>query len=125
VLAVIVALLGVVNTLFAAVIDRTRELGILRALGTSLGQIVVTVLCEAVLLALCAAILGLIGGGCFAYLFVTFVNVQGTGWRIGFHPPAAYQLGLVLVTLIAAAAAAGWPAYRAARLKLSQALAYE
>jgi putative ABC transport system permease protein len=125
ILAILVALLGVVNALFAAVIDRTRELGVLRAVGMSTGQVVLSLLLEATVLAVASLALAFVGGSVLGLLFVNVVNVQGTGWRIGFHVPWAYQFTLASIALVFATLAGAWPAYRAAKLKVVQALSYE
>ncbi|MCC6808607.1 MAG: FtsX-like permease family protein [Deltaproteobacteria bacterium] len=125
ILAILVALLGVVNTLFAAVIDRTRELGVLRAVGMSTGQIVLALILEGAVLACAALGLSFVCGSALGMLFVKVLNVQGTGWRIGFHPPYSYHAMLSAISLACAALAAAWPAYRAAKMKVVQALSYE
>lgn len=125
VLAVLVALLGVVNTLFAAVLDRTRELGVLRAVGLSARQVVLTFVLEALLLALAAGVLGLLAGTAFGLMFVEVVNVQGTGWYVRFTPPWMYEAELFLLALLASVLAAIWPAARSAKQRIVEALAYE
>lgn len=124
-LAVLVALLGIINTLFAAILDRTRELGVLRAIGTSLGQLVLAILCEAGLLALSAALMGIVTGLALGAVFVFVVNVANTGWRIGFYPPWDYQLQLVGWVVAAATLAGAWPAWKAGREKIIEALSYD
>lgn len=124
-LAILVALLGVVNTLFAAVIDRTRETGVLRAIGMSTPQIVLSLLLEASVLAASALLLSFVCGSLLGYLMVTVLNLQGTGWRIGFYPPLLYEAQLGVIALLCATAAATWPAYRASKLKVVEALTYE
>lgn len=125
ILAVLVALLGVVNTLFAAVLDRTREIGVLRAIGLTARQVVGTFVLEALLLSLAAGILGVIAGTFFGLMFVEVVNVQGTGWYVSFHPPWVYELELFCLSLGAAVLAAVWPAARSSRQRIVEALAYE
>lgn len=125
ILAVLVALLGVMNTLIGAVFDRTRELGVLRAVGLSRGGVVRLFVCEAVLLALCAAVLAVGAGALLGWLFVAVVNVRGTGWHIGFHPVWRDQVAVLLLALVAAASAAVWPAWRGGRRPITESLMYE
>ena len=120
-LSVIVALFGIVVTLALSIFERTRELGMLRAIGTSRRQVKRIVRLEAVITSLIGALLGLVLGVLFA-LAISRPLVE-EGFRLTF------PLGtLALVVVIAAAAglvASLWPARRAARLDVLRALAYE
>ena len=85
--AILVAMLGAANSLLALVLDRRRELGLLRYLGASTGQIRGMILTEAAFLGLFAAILGLALGFALSLLLIFVVNKQSFGWTIQFHPP--------------------------------------
>ncbi|MDP1849363.1 MAG: ABC transporter permease [Solirubrobacteraceae bacterium] len=120
-LSVIVSLFGIVNTLALSIFERTRELGLLRAVGTSRRQVKRIVRLEAVITSLIGASLGLVLGVLFALAISR--PLEEEGFRLTF------PVG-TLVLLMVAAAAAGmlaslWPARRAARLDVLQALAYE
>ena len=65
-LAIIIAILGIVNTLFLSVLERTREIGMLRAVGTSRWQVRWMVVLESVVIALFGAVLGVVLGVIFA-----------------------------------------------------------
>ena len=97
--ALVVAMLGAANSLLALVLDRRRELGLLRYLGASPAQIRGMILTEAGILGLLASILGLALGFALSFLLIFVVNRQSFGWTIQFHPPGA---------LLAAALAAVW-----------------
>ena len=125
VLAVVVALLGVMNTLVGAVVDRTRELGVLRAIGTGAGDVVRMFVYEALLLGACASVMGWGVGQVLGLLLVYVVNVQDTGWHVGLHPDWIYQGQVMLLAMAAAAVAAVVPARRGARQAITEALAYE
>jgi putative ABC transport system permease protein len=120
-LSVIVSLFGIVNTLALSIFERTRELGLLRAIGTSRRQVKRIVRLEAVITSLIGALLGLVLGVLFALAISRPLEAEG------------FQLTFPVTTLallVAAAAAAGmvaslWPARRAARLDVLAALAYE
>ncbi len=97
--ALVVAMLGAANSLLALVLDRRREIGLLRYMGASAAQIRGMILTEAGILGLLAAILGLALGFALSLLLIFVVNRQSFGWTIQFHPPGA---------LLAAALAAVW-----------------
>jgi putative ABC transport system permease protein len=120
-LSVIVSLFGIVNTLALSIFERTRELGLLRAVGTSRRQVKRIVRLEAVITSLIGAVLGLVLGVLFALAISR--PLEADGFRLTFPLTT-------LALLMAGAAAAGilaslWPARRAARLDVLQALAYE
>ena len=118
-LAVIVAFLGIVNTLLLGVYERTRELGLLRAVGTSRKQIRRMVVLEAVLIALFGAVVGLGLGIAYGALLRKSLESQGVTelaipWgQVGFF---------VALAVVGGAVAALWPAFRAARLNILAAI---
>jgi putative ABC transport system permease protein len=120
-LAVIVSLFGIVNTLALSIHERTRELGMLRAVGMSRRQVRIMVRYEAVITALIGAILGTVLGVVFAALVSRPLADEGFGLSI---PVGTLILLLVLAGLAGVAAAIG-PARRASRLDVLRALAYE
>ena len=120
-LAVIVSLFGIVNTLALSIHERTRELGMLRAVGMSRRQVRTMVRYEAVITALIGAILGTVLGAIFAALVSR--PLADEGFELSYPIPT-----LVLLLVLAAAAgvvAAIGPARRASRLDVLRALAYE
>jgi putative ABC transport system permease protein len=120
-LSVIVSLFGMVNTLVLSVFERTRELGMLRAIGMTRRQVRRMVRHESVITALIGAGLGLPLGLFLAALVTQGLRSEG----VGFHVPL---LTLVIFAVIAVAAgilAAVVPARRAARLNVLEALQYE
>jgi putative ABC transport system permease protein len=122
-IAVLVSLLGVVNTLAMSVIERTREIGVLRALGSSRWLVRQTMIDESLLITLAGAIAGVLVG-----LLIGFVWVSGLGSimpGIAFHLPLGTILGVAVASVVAGVVAAALPARRAARLKVIEALTYE
>jgi putative ABC transport system permease protein len=120
-LSIVIALFGIVLTLALSIFERTRELGLLRAIGTSRRQVKRIVRLEAVITSLIGALLGLVLGVLFALAISR--PLEAEGFRLTFPLTT-------LVLLVAAAAAVGivaslWPARRAARLDVLRALAYE
>ncbi|WP_329487457.1 ABC transporter permease [Kitasatospora sp. NBC_01246] len=121
-LAVLIALLGIANTLTLAVHERTRELGLLRAVGQTRAQLRGMVRWESVLV----AAFGTVGGlGLGAFLGWALVRASDSAGTASFAIPPG-QLAVVLVAGLAAGAVAGLrPAGRAARLDILRAIATE
>ncbi|HYM11216.1 MAG TPA: FtsX-like permease family protein [Bryobacterales bacterium] len=114
--AILVAILGVAGALLALVIDRRRELGLLRFLGASAVQVRRLLFFEAGLLGLLANLLGLALGALLSLILIFVINKQSFGWTIQFHWPVAL-LAAALTLIYAATLAAAWlPARAAARL---------
>jgi putative ABC transport system permease protein len=121
-LSVIVSLFGIVNTLILSIYERTRELGMMRAIGTSRRQVRQMIRYESVITALIGGIFGLVIGVVGAVLITTF-TLSGSGYVQAF--PIGTLLILLVVAAFAGLLAAQLPARRAARLDMLQALASE
>ncbi|MGB2709940.1 MAG: FtsX-like permease family protein [Conexibacter sp.] len=120
-LALLIALFGILNTLMLAIHERTRELGMLRAIGTSRRQVKQMVRYESVITALLGAVLGVVLGAIFAVLVT--IPLKSEGFTISI--PIGSLILLLVVAAIFGVIAAIWPARRAAKLDVLQALAYE
>src|SRR5262249_22757418 len=120
-LSVIVSLFGIVNTLVLTVFERTREIGMLRAVGMTRRQVRRLVRHESVITALIGAALGLPLGVALAALARRALADQG----LSFTVPAVPLVAFVIVALVAGVLAAVLPARRAARLNVLRALQYE
>jgi putative ABC transport system permease protein len=120
-LSVIVSLFGMVNTMILSVYERTRELGMLRAIGMTGRQARRMVRHESVITALLGAALGLPLGVFLAAIATRGLSSQG----IGFHLPIAPLVVFTAVATLAGVLAAISPARRAARLNVLDALKYE
>ncbi|MGB9464846.1 MAG: FtsX-like permease family protein [Candidatus Acidiferrum sp.] len=114
--AVIVAVMSVAGALLALVIDRRRELGLLRFLGAAAGQIRKQILVEAGLLGLLANFVGLALGFALSLVLIYVINKQSFGWTIRFHWPVAVLLGATSVVYMATVLAGLYPAQVAVRL---------
>jgi ABC-type lipoprotein release transport system permease subunit len=120
-LSVLVSLFGMVNTLVLAVFERTRELGMLRAIGMTRRQMRRMIRYESIITALIGAALGLPLGVFLAALVTRGLSSLG----VGFHLPLAQLVGFGFVAVVAGIGAAVFPARRAARLNVLEALQYE
>jgi putative ABC transport system permease protein len=123
-LVFVVASLGIVNTLTMNVLEQTRELGILRALGLKRSQVRKLVLSQALAIALVSLVPGTVIGLALAYLFNLLSHLllsHTVAFRVEFGLVAGCLATAVTLTLLAALL----PARRAARLRVVQALQYE
>jgi len=125
VVAVLLALLGVINTLLAAVLDRTREIGLLRAVGATRRHVIRLFIGEATYIGVTGGVLGILTGSVLGYILTRVVGVQVTGWNIAFHFPWQVSLQMLLAATACAVLAGLYPARRAAKLEVVEALAWE
>jgi putative ABC transport system permease protein len=123
-LVFVVASLGIVNTLTMNVLEQTRELGALRAIGMKRGQVRKMVLAQAVALGLISLLPGVVGGIGLAYL-MNLSTFPLMGVPIAFRLDFTLVAGCFVVALAVTVLAAFFPARRAARLRVMEALQYE
>jgi putative ABC transport system permease protein len=121
-LAVLIAVLGIVNTLLLSVIERTRELGLLRAVGATRAQVRRMITLEAVLLGLFGAVVGVVVGVVYGVLLQRVLEPQGI---TELDIPGVQLVAFVLLGAVGGVLAALWPAWRAARLDVLRAIASE
>jgi len=114
--AIVVAVMGVAGALLALVIDRRRELGLLRFLGSSKNQIRKLIVVEAGLLGLLANVAGVILGFAMSLVLIFVINKQSFGWTIRFHWPVAIILGALTSVYVATVLSGLYPAEVAVRL---------
>jgi putative ABC transport system permease protein len=124
-LAMLIAFIGIVNNLLTTVVDRTREIGVLRTLGATRGQISVIFVFQAALMALSGAALSIVTGFSLAKVELTRTTQVIAGWAMPLEFSWAY-IGVLLTIAIFTGLLAGIvPAYVAARLPLQEAIKYE
>ena len=120
VLSVLIAVLGIVNTLALSVIERTREIGLLRAVGMGRSQLRRMVRLESVVISLYGATMGLVLGTVFGVTLTRALADQGI--EVLSVPVGRLLVFLVIAGVIGVLAAV-WPARRAAKLKVLDAIA--
>ena len=123
--AVLVAILGIVNTLTVSITDRRRELGVLRVVGGLHGQIRRTIWLEALSIGAIGLALGFALGAINLYYILQIVHRDIAGMRLAYQFPVSVVLALVPTILGAAFIAAIWPAESAVHGSLVEALEYE
>ena len=125
IVAVVVAIFSVINTLLASVLDRTREIGVLRAIGATQAQVRRSVVAEAGWMGFFGGVLGLFAGSVMAYHHVVYNTKQLTGWTFQFYYP--YDVALLsIVASVALCVLAGLaPARQAGALPIVSAIGYE
>ncbi|WBQ07875.1 ABC transporter permease [Kribbella sp. CA-293567] len=118
-LSVLVSLFGIVNTLVLTVFERTRELGMLRAIGLTRRQVKRMIRHESVITALIGAVIGIVLGLGLASLLAARLD------EVSFAVPTGQLVVFAVVSVVVGIFAAIWPARRAARLNPLEALQYE
>jgi len=121
-MAILIALLGIVNTLALSIFERTRELGLLRAVGMGRRQVRSMIRCEAVIISVFGALLGLVVGVFFGWALVTALHSRGVSTLT---VPAGQLLVFVVLAGLAGVVAAVLPARRAARLDVLTAISHD
>ena len=124
-IAIIIAMLGIINTLVTSVVERRRELATLQALGSSRGQITALILWEAGYLGLLGTAMGLVGGLALAWILIRVINRQSFGWTIQVSWPLGLMAEVAVLALVASLLAGFWPARWAGRQPLVEGLRYE
>ena len=124
-IAVIIAMLGIINTLVTSVVERRRELATLQALGSSRGQITALILWEAGYLGILGTAMGLFGGLALAWILIRVINRQSFGWTIQVSWPLGLMAEVAALAFFASLLAGFWPARWASKQPLVEGLRYE
>ena len=124
-IAIIVAILGIVNTLTALILERTRELAMLRVIGVTVREVRNMIVLESSIIGLTSTVLGIAMGYALSWILIFVINKQSFGWTIEFHTPARL-IAVASAATFFSSVAAGWiPARVAARLNIATALKNE
>ena len=120
--AIMIALFGIVNTLGLSIFERTRELGLLRAVGMSRKQVKRMIRWESVIIAIIGAFLGVVIGVFFGFALQQALANQGVTELV---IPVGSLAVYVILAALAGVLAAIWPARRAAKLNVLESISYE
>lgn len=124
-LATVVAFIGVLSAIMSLQLERTRELGTLRANGMSIGQLWGKTLLETALMGLTAGLMALPIGWALAFILIHFINLRSFGWSLQMQTdPAIFGMSL-LVALVAALLAGIYPVVRLNTMEIATALREE
>jgi putative ABC transport system permease protein len=124
VLAVIIASLGIINTLTMNIMERTQEIGMLRAIGMTRSQVVMMVLSEAGLIGLIGGLIGVVFGVLLSRIFLTGMTAM-SGYKLDFIVPIGGVLMGLVIALGISQLAAFQPARKAAKTNVLEAIRYE
>jgi len=125
VIAIFVAILGVAGTLFAWILERRRELAILRLIGADRRQVRKMVVIEAAFLGGASQAIGVGAGLLLSLVLIYVINVQSFGWTLQFHVPVAFLAQSSLLVLLATALSGLYPAHRASELQAAEQVEFE
>jgi putative ABC transport system permease protein len=124
-ISVVIGGLGIVNTLLISVLQRSREIGLLRAVGMTRGQVAATVVSEGVLVALVGGFVGVAEGLVGGWIPVRLFELSITGYLTPVVVPWSQALAALVAAVAVGCAASLIPARRAARLDILEAIGYE
>jgi putative ABC transport system permease protein len=125
IIAIVVAIFGIVNTLILLVMERERDIGVLKAVGATNRQVQRMTLLEAGLMGLISFVLGAVNGILLSLLLIFVINKQSFGWTIQFSVPGA-MFGKTLILVLACALIAGiFPARAAVSKRVSEVMRLE
>jgi putative ABC transport system permease protein len=119
--SVLISVFGIINTLMLSVHERTREIGMLRAIGITRRQLRRTIRFESAITSVIGCLLGLVVGLVFGWIVTKGLSSEG----LAFQVPWGTLILCLIVAAIVGVLAGVWPAWRASRLRVLDALSYE
>ncbi len=123
--AIVVAVLGIVNTLSALILERSRELALLRVGGMSQGQVRGMIVLESTLIGIASTVAGVVMGWILSWILINVINRQSFGWTIDFYVPTALIATSLAITFLSSVAAGLVPARLANRIHVAAAIKAE
>jgi putative ABC transport system permease protein len=124
-IAIAIGFLGIVNTLLMSVLERVREIGLLRAVGMTRRQVALTVMTEALAIAVFGGVIGILTGLLGALVPVRLYMLSVTGYAMPIAIPWLTLLWALLASIAIGLVASVVPARRAARVDVLEAIGYE
>ena len=123
-IAILVGFFGIANTLTMNVMERTREIGMLRGMGMTRGQVTRMILSEAALMGIIGGIMGVIFGVVLARIFMLAMTAM-SGYQLEFVLPSQKIWIALFIAVVISQVAAFFPSIRAARIRILEAIQYE
>ena len=120
VIAIFVAILGVASTLLTLILERRKEIAMLRLIGADKKQVRKMVVIEAALMGGVSQSIGLVVGILLSLVLIYVINVQSFGWTIQFRLPVLFLVQSSVLILLATALSGIYPAARAARMHATE-----
>ncbi len=120
-----VALLGLFNTLISLILERKREIGILRFIGGFREQVKRMIIVEAGILGVIGSVMGLVAGGIVSLILIFVINKQSFGWTIQVHYPYGFILFSLVVFWVVSLISGMYPARLAVNLNPKEAVRVE
>jgi len=120
--AMVVAMMGVATTLLTLILDRRREIAVLRLIGAARRQITAMIVAESLMIGAVSQSIGLVVGLALSLILIFVINLQSFGWTIQWHMPWMFLLQASLLTVVATILAGFVPARRAARIEFVEQL---
>jgi putative ABC transport system permease protein len=125
VIAIVVGIMAIATALYTSVLERRREISVLRALGAFRHQIRKIIILESGLLGLLGVSVGTLCGGCLSLILIYVINRQSFGWTLRWAFPTGTIAANLALIFLATLAAGLWPARQAAKLQLTETLRME
>ncbi len=123
--AIAVAVLGIINTLAALILERTRELALLRVLGVTAAEVRRVIVIESSILGGTSTVAGLVMGYALSWILINIINKQSFGWSIAFHTPVRLIALSLVVTFLSSVLAGIVPARLTSRIDMVSAMKAE
>jgi putative ABC transport system permease protein len=124
-ITLVVAIMGVIGTMLAAVLDRIRDIGVLRAIGATRRQVAVSLVSESAFLGLSASVAGVLVGVPLGWILISVVGKAQSGWSLAYAFPLETALRMSGFVVLAAVVAGFFPGRQAASMDVKEALGYE
>ncbi|HXI11791.1 MAG TPA: FtsX-like permease family protein [Thermoanaerobaculia bacterium] len=122
VVALVVAILGIINTLSALILERTREIALLKVFGMSTDQLRTVVILESAILGITSTLVGVATGYALSVVLIYVINKQSFGWTIEFSPPTMLIVSSLAITFVTTLLAGLIPARYANRVNMASAM---